>query len=73
MHIIQAFLVSEIDGGEWSASRHSRFAFKENVYITTGIGEFWGCTVGWGYIKNKKCFSFFCESNCSSSVVEPAA
>jgi hypothetical protein len=45
VHIVQAFLVLEIDEGEWLDSRHGRFAFKENVYVTNGIGEFWGCTV----------------------------
>jgi len=30
------------------------FAFKENVYVTTGIGEFWDSTVRWSCMKYKK-------------------
>jgi hypothetical protein len=48
--VIHIFLTSALDGGEWSASRPSRFFPRESVPGTHWIG-------GWMGRNNKKVFA----------------
>jgi hypothetical protein len=55
--LFHAFLTSELDGNEWSASRSGRFTLGERVSICHSIGGCMSLRIGMDALKERKSFS----------------
>jgi hypothetical protein len=70
---LHAFLTSEPDGGEWSASRSGRFTPRERVPGTHWIGGWVGSRAVLDAVMKRKIPSPRRESNPRSPIVQPVA
>jgi hypothetical protein len=64
-------LISEPDGGEWSASRPGRFTLRERALGTHWIGSWVGPRAGLDAVSKRKIPSTLRDSNPNHSIVQP--
>jgi hypothetical protein len=64
-------LTSALDGGEWSASRTSRFTLGERFAVPIRQEAGWAPTAGLDAVENKKIPNPRWESNPQTPIVKP--
>jgi hypothetical protein len=70
---IQAFLISALDGSEWSVSRPGRFIRRERTLGTHWIGGWGGGPQVWDTVSKRKIPSPRRESNPDYPIIQPVA